>query len=83
MKSKRKKFWSGDNRRVTSVLLVKFGPDFESISCNKRLTAIRRNFATAKTFTELVSAGRRGLEGQTHDVAPEAVAPVLREFFSR
>jgi pimeloyl-ACP methyl ester carboxylesterase len=60
MKSKRKKFWSGDNRRVTSVLRVKFGPDFESISCNKRLTAIRRNFATAKTFTELVSAGRRG-----------------------
>jgi hypothetical protein len=47
MKSKRKKFWSGDNRRVTSVLRVKFGPDFESISCNKRLTAIRHNFAEA------------------------------------
>jgi hypothetical protein len=27
------------------------------------------------------NAQRRTLEGQTHDVAPEALAPVLVEFF--
>jgi len=30
----------------------------------------------------LPNAQRRTLEGQTHDVAPEALAPVLEEFFS-
>jgi hypothetical protein len=29
----------------------------------------------------LPNAHRRTLEGQTHDVAPEALAPVLVEFF--
>ena len=29
----------------------------------------------------LPNAKRRTLEGQTHDVAPEALAPVLMEFF--
>lgn len=29
----------------------------------------------------LPNAGRRTLEGQTHDVAPEVLAPVLGEFF--
>ena len=31
----------------------------------------------------LSNAHRRTLEGQTHDVAPEALAPVLGEFFAR
>jgi len=31
----------------------------------------------------LPNAQRRTLEGQTHDVAPEAIAPVLSEFFSQ
>ncbi len=30
----------------------------------------------------LPNARRRTLEGQTHEVAPEALAPVLVEFFS-
>ncbi len=30
----------------------------------------------------LPNAGRRTLEGQTHDVAPEVLAPVLEEFFA-
>jgi hypothetical protein len=29
----------------------------------------------------LSDAQRRTLEGQTHDVAPEAIAPVLEDFF--
>jgi len=29
----------------------------------------------------LPNARRRTLEGQTHDVAPEVLAPVLAEFF--
>jgi pimeloyl-ACP methyl ester carboxylesterase len=30
----------------------------------------------------LPNAGRRTLEGQTHDVAPEVLAPLLGEFFA-
>jgi hypothetical protein len=30
----------------------------------------------------LPNAQRRTLEGQTHDVAPDAIVPVLEEFFS-
>jgi pimeloyl-ACP methyl ester carboxylesterase len=38
--------------------------------------------ATADTVGKLIpGAVRKTLKGQTHDLAPEAVAPVLREFF--
>lgn len=40
--------------------------------------------AAAKAAAELIpTAEHRVLDGQTHDVAPEALAPVLRDFFSR
>jgi len=40
--------------------------------------------ATADAIAKIVpNAQRRTLEGQRHDVAPEALAPVLKEFFSR
>jgi len=38
---------------------------------------------TAKTLSQTIPhAGLRTLEGQTHDVQPEALAPVLAEFFA-
>jgi len=38
--------------------------------------------ATARTLSELLPQGQlRVLDGQTHDVQPEALAPVLRDFF--
>jgi hypothetical protein len=38
--------------------------------------------ATAKTLTESIpNARQHTLEGQTHEVAAEALAPVLIEFF--
>ncbi len=38
---------------------------------------------TAKALANAIpNAHRRTLEGQTHDVAPEVLAPVLREFFT-
>jgi pimeloyl-ACP methyl ester carboxylesterase len=39
--------------------------------------------ATARALADILPNGqRRTLEGQTHDVAPEALAPVLEEFFA-
>jgi hypothetical protein len=38
---------------------------------------------TAQTLADILPNGqRRTLEGQTHDVAAEAIAPVLEEFFA-
>ena len=38
--------------------------------------------SAAQTLADaLPNAQRRTLEGQTHDVAPDALAPVLEEFF--
>jgi pimeloyl-ACP methyl ester carboxylesterase len=37
--------------------------------------------AAKATADALPAAGHRVLDGQTHDVAPDALAPVLREFF--
>jgi pimeloyl-ACP methyl ester carboxylesterase len=38
---------------------------------------------TARVLTEAIpDAELRGLEGQSHDVNPAALAPVLREFFA-
>ena len=38
---------------------------------------------TAQAVAEVIpDAQRRTLEGQTHDVAAEAIAPVLEEFFA-
>jgi hypothetical protein len=38
---------------------------------------------TAKALEMAIpNAQRRTLEGQTHEVAPEALAPVLEEFFT-
>ena len=40
--------------------------------------------ATANAIAKILPNGQRHtLEGQTHNVAPEAIAPVLRDFFSR
>jgi pimeloyl-ACP methyl ester carboxylesterase len=39
--------------------------------------------AAQATADAMPTAEFRTLEGQTHDVAPEAVAPVLVEFFGR
>jgi pimeloyl-ACP methyl ester carboxylesterase len=40
--------------------------------------------ATADAIAKILPNGQRHtLEGQTHNVAPEAIAPVLRDFFSR
>lgn len=43
--------------------------------------AYQRNAVEALTQV-LPSARRRTLEGQAHDVAPEALAPALEEFFA-
>lgn len=40
--------------------------------------------AAAKATADLIPAAEhRVLDGQTHDVAPEALAPMLADFFSR
>jgi pimeloyl-ACP methyl ester carboxylesterase len=40
--------------------------------------------ATADAIAKILPKGQRHtLEGQTHNVAPEAIAPILTEFFSR
>jgi hypothetical protein len=38
--------------------------------------------AAKATAGALPTAGFRTLEGQTHDVSPDAIAPVLTEFFT-
>ncbi len=38
--------------------------------------------AAMETADALPNGVHRTLEGQTHDVAPDVLAPVLREFFS-
>ncbi len=47
------------------------------------MSDVRLRHAVQAVADALPNAQRRTLEGQTHDVSPEALAPVLEEFFKR
>jgi hypothetical protein len=47
------------------------------------MSDVRLRHAVQAVADALPNAQRRTLAGQTHDVSPEALAPVLEEFFNK
>jgi pimeloyl-ACP methyl ester carboxylesterase len=66
--------YSLPSRRFASVTIPTLVIDGEK-------SDVRLRNAVLAVAEALTNAQRRTLEGQTHDVAPETLAPVLEEFF--
>lgn len=66
--------YSLPNKKLASIAVP-------TLVINGEMSDVRLRHAALAVAEALPNAQRRTLEGQTHDVAPEALAPVLEEFF--